>query len=236
MTYFESIAVSPGGAVTAVGTLASVRSGHVLAAHMEGDYQELSRELGGDSVLVQGLIDPPLGEVVTVRGTWSGAKISEARVAKGQAGIAPPAGLDPGYFGGVPGAAERSDVLRAEVLERCDSLRGNAMVSFVAVPGPRGWFGLAAAVDTEVVQARLGALLGSHLLVVPSEWTLGQLKEVERCLSSEKSVRNIGAGWDPFGRYRVHCLLHHLTPELAALLDAFPPGAVHVQVWLRPAE
>jgi hypothetical protein len=235
MPHLDSIAVSPGDITSAVGSLTRTSSGHLLTAHLEGRYLKLSGELGGETAHVEGLIEPPLGEVVTVRGIWTGFEIVEARVSEGEVGVEPPRPIDPRAFSEVSGTATRSDILRAEVLDMCDALRGRSLVSFVAVPGPRGWFGLASAVDTEDVLVHLGPLLSPHLLVTASEWTLEQLQQVESLISDDENVRNFGTYWDTSGRYRAECLLHHLTPELAASLDAFPAGIAHVHVWLRPA-
>lgn len=235
LTDFASLAVVPGDVVVAVGTLTRAPRGHVLTAHMAGLYGELGRELGVDTARVTGLTNPPLDEVVTVRGVWTGSEIEEPEISEGQAGIGPPPSFNPDAFSEVPGTAARSEVLRPEVLWECDALRGDVLVSFVAVPGPHGWFGLASAVDVEVVAARLGALLSPYLLVTKSEWTLSQLQEIERRLGEAKqNLRNVGSGWDTRGRYRVKGLLHHLLPELAASLSGYPRGSVHVDVWLRP--
>lgn len=234
MSYLDSMAIRPGAAVRAVGTLARARSGHVLTAWMEGVYGELSRELGGDTAPVEGLASPPLDQVVTVCGVWTGAEIVDAQILEGRVGVRPHQSLDPHRFPAVPGVAEQLDILRAEVLEACDPLRGRSLLSFVAVPGPQGWFGLAAATDAEDVRAQLRPLLHPHFLVTESAWTLGQAEEVERVLSADHNVRNFGMFWDVDGRFRAHGLLHHMTPELAASLDAFPAEIAHVSAWLMP--
>ncbi|WP_295835176.1 hypothetical protein [uncultured Microbacterium sp.] len=234
MSYLDSMAISPGDAVRAVGKLGTARSGHVLTARMEGIYLELSRALGGETAHVKGLADPPLDEVVTVRGTWTGSEISDGRVFAARVDLRPHESLNPRRFPQVPGVAQQSDILRAKVLEACEPLRGRSLLSFVAVPGPRGWFGLAAATDAEEVRDQLGPLLHPHLLVTESAWTLGQVEEVESVLGADDNVRNIGMFWDVDGRFRANGLLHHVTPELAASLDAFPAEIAHVCAWLMP--
>ncbi|WP_133177941.1 hypothetical protein [Microbacterium testaceum] len=232
MCDLESIALSAGDYGQAVGTLTHTQSGYLLAAHMEGRLHGPNSELGGDTALVIGLDEPPLGEVVTVRGLWNGSQIVDAELFDAHVGVKPPPLLDPATFRDMEGVAERGDILRAEVLDACDELRGTSLLSFVAVPGPRGWYGLACGTDRKEALARLSPLVDPYLVVTESEWTLAELEEAERLISESEDVRGLGVFWDDRGRYRAHCVLHHLEPGLASTLRTLPKGTVHVETWL----
>lgn len=235
MCDLESIALSAGDYAQAVGTLTYTQSGYLLAAHMEGRHHEANRELGGETALVIGLDEPPLGEVVTVRGLWNGSQIVDAELFDTRVVVKPPPLLDPATFRDVEGVAERGEILRAEVLDACDELRGTSLLSFVAVPGPRGWYGLACGTDPQKALARLSPLLGPYLVVTDSEWTLDELEAAEQLISESEDVRGLGVFWDDRGRYRAHCVLHRLEPELASTLRTLPEGTVHVETWLTRA-
>ncbi|PVE65336.1 hypothetical protein DC432_13105 [Microbacterium testaceum] len=167
-----------------------------------------------------------------MRGLWNGSQIVDAELFDAHVGVKPPPLLDPATFRDMEGVAERGDILRAEVLDACDELRGTSLLSFVAVPGPRGWYGLACGTDRKEALARLSPLVDPYLVVTESEWTLAELEEAERLISESEDVRGLGVFWDDRGRYRAHCVLHHLEPGLASTLRTLPKGTVHVETWL----
>lgn len=226
-----------GDRVCATGVLREDGSSHRLLLRGEGIYGELFNATDDLTTPVIGLTGAPLGGMVTVRGVWTGEAIVEAVASEGGRGVSIFARLDESRFAGVEGVGTRSEILRPEVLDACDGIRGGALVQFLALRGPRGWFGLASALDVAAVRTVLGPLLGAHLHVVRSEWSLTDVYEAQDAASVvTDDIYESGAGWDADGRFRAHMLVHHISPELAAAVKRFPAEILHVEAWLTHAE
>ncbi|MDQ1135778.1 hypothetical protein QE410_000577 [Microbacterium sp. SORGH_AS 1204] len=229
-------AVVVGDRVVAAGLLVEDGASHRLLLRGEGLYAELLGETDAFALPVSGLTGPQPSGMVTVRGVWTGEAVVDAVVAEGGRGVASYARLDKMSFPEVSGVSTRSEILRGDVLKACDALRGDALVAFLAARGPRGWFGLASAVDVAAVRDALEPLLGPYLHVVPSTWTLDQVNEAESAaIETAPEPYAFGIGWDDEGRFRSQVLVHHVSPELASVVARFPYDILHVAAWVRRA-
>ncbi|MDQ1084875.1 MULTISPECIES: hypothetical protein [Microbacterium] len=237
MQHAELVPVDVGDRVTATGLLRRDGSSYCLVMRGEGVYGEFFNAADDFAVLpVDGLIGAQQSGMVTVRGVWTGEGISEAIATRGGRGVAPFDGLREDRFADVDGVRDRSAILRREVLDACDMMRGGALVAFLAARGQRGWFGLASAVDVTAVRARLEPLLGRHLHVVRSEWSLDQVHLAEdQALASEPDPYEFGTGWDADGRFRARVLVRRISPRLASVVNRFPADILHVEAWVKHA-
>lgn len=224
-----------GDRVSAAGILREDGSSHRLLMRGEGLYGELFNTSDEFATPVIGLTGPTTGDMVTVHGVWTGEAIVDGVVAEGGRGVATFTLLDEGRFADVGGVEHRSEILRAEVLDACDGIRGGALVQFLALRGPRGWFGLASAQDVSAVQSILGPLLGEHLEVVPSDWSLEDVYDAQSAASAVTEIYESSAGWDADGRFRAQMLVHHISPELTVVAQRLPAEILHVEAWLKRA-
>lgn len=228
--------LSVGDRASASGLLLEEGAEYRLILRGEDIYGELFNRSEYAALPVRGLESPPLNRMVTVRGTWTGDSLEGASVEEGGRGIAPPQRIEARQFDDVDGAKDRSDILRDDVLEACETIRGGALVSFVAIRGSNGWFGLASAVDAVRVQEVLGAVLGTRLLVVPSPWTLNEIEGAQDEALKVVEPYQFGSFWDDDARFRGEMVVHHISPELASLLEERPTGILRVEPWLRREE
>lgn len=231
-----SEALMVGDRASAAGLLVEDGPAHRLIVRGEGRYGEFFNAREHAALPVRGLVSPLLSRMVTVRGTWTGDAIVDADATDGGRGIEPPPRLEPTRLAEVDGTNDRSDILRDDVLTACETIRGGALVAFVAERGPRGWFGLASAVDTSRVQEVLGGLLGTHLHIVPNPWSLDEIDAAQDAALEKVEPFQFGYFWDDDGHFRAEMVVQHVSPALASVREDLPVGILHVATWLRREE
>ncbi|MCJ1707795.1 hypothetical protein [Microbacterium sp. VKM Ac-2923] len=226
-----------GDRVSAAGILVEDGTAHRLLLRGEGLYHELVGETDFFALPVSDLTGAQPSGMVTVHGVWTGEAIVDAVASEGGRGVRSFPRLEGTSFPDVDGVSDRSEILRPEVHEACDAIRGDALVALLAARGPRGWFGLASAVDVDAVREVLAPLLGSHLHVVASAWTREEVEQAENAaIATEPEPYTFGMGWDIDGRFRALVLVHHVSPALASVVARFPDEILHVEAWLRRSE
>ena len=95
-----------------------------------------------------------------------------------------------------------------------------------------------AAADPEAVEAYLRPQLGKLLCVVPSKWTMAQLKAVRAHLHAHHEDWNLYA-WGGYsstedGQAKITAGLTRILPEVAAWADSLPAGILDLEPWLTP--
>lgn len=231
----EVEAVRVGDRVSAAGVLREGESSRLLLMRGEGVYGELFNETDFFAMPVEGLTGVQPDGMVSVRGVWTGRAIVDADATDGGRGVALFPQISRSSFPDVDGADDRSEILRSEVHEACDGIRDGALVALLAARSEKGWYGLASAVDVETVRAALEPLLGTRLHVVPSAWSRDHVDQAQTAASEVVEPFQSGTGWDADGRFRAHMLVHHITPELAAVVNRFPAEILHVEAWMKRA-
>ena len=230
--------VSSGDEVFATGRLVGDGGTARLDAVGRGFYDQIIRDAGGISVATDLASDLASGDLVTVQGIWTGESIRNAVVVDIVDPIYMPDRLGDGIKPEIvpAGRLSREEILAAPVLAIAKELSNEKLLFYCAYKLTDGWIGMACATDSGPVEQALGSVLGNALVVVEVDWTVHDLKLIDRFFAEydfAEGLLSFGKFMDPVGQFKSYALVRMTTPKMASTLSPVDPNALVLTSWIQ---